>query len=142
MDESRPRLADLRVGDRLPALAIPVTPTSVMATALATRDYAPVHHDADRARELGSRTVFTSTHAVAGYLERLVLQWAGPRAFLRSLKLRLGVPNYAGDTLTLTGEVTAIDVARGEVAIAAKGTNAQGEHVTAQLVVALQEAGR
>ena len=140
MNERSVRLADVRVGQELPTLSIPFTVTSVMAAAIATRDYQPVHHDVERARALGSETVFTSTHTASGYLERLVLAWAGPGAFLRRLKLRLGVPNYAGDTLHLRGRVTAVDVASGCVSVEAVGTNSRGEHVTAELVAVLKES--
>lgn len=132
----------VREGQQLPSLRIPITTTLVMAAAIATRDYQPVHHDLDRARALGSETVFTSTHTVAAWLERLVLQWAGPGAFLRSLKLRLGVPNYAGDELLLQGAVSAVDAATGRVTVTATGTNSRGEHVKATLVVQLKEIAR
>lgn len=139
MNERSVCLADVRVGEELPALNIPFTVTSVMAAAIATRDYQPVHHDVERARELGSETVFTSTHTATGYLERLVLAWAGPNAFLRSLKLRLGVPNYAGDTLHLSGRVTALDIPSRCVSIEAVGINSRGEHVRAELVAVLKD---
>ena len=129
------RFSDLQINQALPAIRVPVTVTSVMATALATRDYQPVHHDLERARSLGGTTVFTNTHTAAGYLERLVMQWAGPNAFLKRLKLRLGVPNYAGDELVLTGTVTATEAATRRVTVAAKGSNSLGDHVTAELVV-------
>jgi acyl dehydratase len=142
MSEAGLRFSDIRPGQELPGLRIALTPTLVMAAALATRDYQPVHHDADRARALGSETVFTSTHTATAYLERLVLQWAGPGAFLRSLKLRLGVPNYAGDELQLAGRVAAVDAERRQVTVVAVGTNSRGEHVTAQVVVQIQETPR
>lgn len=134
------KFSELREGQTLPALHVPVTVTSVMAGAIATRDYQPVHHDLERARALGSESVFHSTHTTAAYLERLVLQWAGPNAFLKSLKLRLGVPCYAGDELVLTGRISALDAATQRVTVAASGSNARGEHVSAQLVVELKEA--
>ena len=133
------RFADVKQGQVLPAIRVPITVTSAMATALATRDYQPVHHDLERARALGSQTVFTNTHTTAGYLERLVMQWAGPNAFLKSLKLRLGVPSYAGDELVLGGTVVAIDAASARVTIKASGSNSLGEHVSAELVVTWPE---
>ncbi len=133
------RFADVKQGQVLPAIRVPITITSAMATALATRDYQPVHHDLERARALGSQTVFTNTHTTAGYLERLVMQWAGPNAFLKSLKLRLGVPSYAGDELVLGGTVVAIDAASARVTIKASGSNSLGEHVSAELVVTWPE---
>jgi acyl dehydratase len=142
MSDSATRFSSIQVGQELPGLRVPITVTSVAAAAIATRDFQPVHHDLARARALGSETVFTSTHTTAGYLERLVLQWAGPTAFLKSLKLRLGVPNYAGDELVLAGQVTAIDAAARQVSIAAVGRNSRGDHVTASLVVEIKESPR
>lgn len=136
------RFADVKQGQVLPAIRVPITITSAMATALATRDYQPVHHDLERARALGSQTVFTNTHTTAGYLERLVMQWAGPNAFLKSLKLRLGVPSYAGDELVLGGTVVATDAANARVTIKASGSNSLGEHVSAELVVTWPEQAK
>lgn len=137
--QSTLRFADVRLGQELPSFEVSVTVTSVMATALATRDYQPVHHDLGKVKSLGNETVFTNTHTTAAYLEKLVMQWAGPNAFLKSLKLRLGVPNYAGDKMLLKGKVSALDVATKCVTIAAVGSNSRGDHVTADLVVELRE---
>ena len=136
------RFSDAHVNQVLPAIRVPISVTSAMATALATRDYQPVHHDLERARALGSQTVFTNTHTTAGYLERLVMQWAGPNAFLKSLKLKLGVPNYAGDELVLGGTVVATDAATGRVTVKASGSNSLGEHVSAELVVSWPEQAK
>ncbi len=132
-------ISDVRAGQELPSFKVPVTITSVMATALATRDYQPVHHDLEKVKSLGNETVFTNTHTTAAYLEKLVMQWAGPDAFLKSLKLRLGVPNYAGDELTLKGKVTSLDPLTQRVTIAIVGSNSRGDHVIAELVVELRE---
>ncbi len=142
MSEPATRFSSIAVGQQLPGLRVPITATLVAAAAIATRDYQPVHHDLERARTLGSETVFTSTHTAAGYLERLVLQWAGPTAFLKSLKLRLGVPNYAGDELVLGGQVTAVDAATRRVSVSAVGRNSRGDHVTASVVVEIKESPR
>lgn len=139
MNDWPPRLATLTVGDALPPVAIEFPLTRIVAGAIATRDYQPVHHDIELARRNQSETVFANTHTTAGCLERLVLSWAGPDAFLRRLALRLGVPNYAGDTLHLTGTISAIDHATRRVTIAAVGKNRIGDHVTAELVVQLPE---
>ena len=137
--QSTLRFADVRLDQELPSFEVPVTVTSVMATALATRDYQPVHHDVEKVKSLGNETVFTNTHTTAGHLEKLVMQWAGPDAFLKSLKLRLGVPNYAGDKMILKGKVIALDPATKRVTVAAVGSNSRGDHVTADLVVELRE---
>lgn len=139
MNKADIKIVDISIGHELPSIRVPVTITSVMATAVATRDYQPVHHDLMLAQSNGSETVFTNTHTAAGYLERLIMQWAGPNAFLKRLKFRMGGPNYAGDELVLKGTVTACDPNSRCVTVAAVGTNARGDHVTGELVVQLAE---
>jgi hypothetical protein len=116
------------VGDQLPPLVISVTTALVVAGAIATRDFQDVHHDRPRAIELGSPDVFMNIHTTTGLVSRFLTDWAGPEARLESIQIQLGVPNYPGDEMTLTGEVTAIDGATVEVMLA--GRNERGDHVT------------
>ena len=116
------------VGERLPELQIPITRTLIVATAIASRDYQDVHHDPELARERGSKDVFMNILTSNGLVGRFVTDWAGPNARLRKVAIRLGAPNYPGDTMTMTGEVTAVD---GElVTVAVRGANSLGDHVT------------
>lgn len=48
------------VGDVLPELTIEATPTFVVSTALATRDFQDVHHDRDLAQQRGSKDIFVN----------------------------------------------------------------------------------
>ena len=68
-----------------------------------------------------------------GYVQRFVNDWAAPRGQIRGVELRLGVPNYAGDTLRLTGLVSGKHAQGhgGIVELAVTGTNSLGSHVTA-----------
>lgn len=50
--------ADITVGAVLLELAIPLTSTLIVSTAIASRDYPDVHHDPDLAVERGSKDVF------------------------------------------------------------------------------------
>jgi uncharacterized OB-fold protein len=93
----------------LPVQVIDVTPTFVIASALATRDFQDVHHDRDRAVAGGAKDIFLNILTTTGLVQRYVAAWAGPDAVFRSVSVRLGVPCHAGDTLTLTGEVAAAD---------------------------------
>lgn len=112
----------------LPILTIEVTPTLVIAGALATRDFQDVHHDRDRAVARGSKDIFLNILTTTGLVQRYVLDWA-PDAMLTGISLKLGVPCYANDTLTFTGTVTSVD---GEVmTVEVVGTNSLGAHVTA-----------
>jgi uncharacterized OB-fold protein len=115
--------------DTLPPLVIDVTPTFVISSALATRDFQDVHHDRDRAVAGGAKDIFMNILTTTGLVQRYVAAWAGPDAVFRAISIRLGVPCHAGDTLTLTGRVTAEDGAGREVTVV--GRCGLGDHVTA-----------
>ena len=127
--------ADVRVGEALPELVIPLTRTLIVATAIASRDYQDVHHDPALAVERGSKDVFMNILTTNGLVDRFVTSWAGPAAVVTRIRIRLGAPNYPGDTMTLTGEVRGVDGDRVEVAV--RGENSLGAHVTGAVAVRL-----
>jgi acyl dehydratase len=127
--------AHVNVGDMIDPLPVPLTRSFIVATAIASRDYQDVHHDPGLAQEKGSQDIFMNILTTNGLIGRYVTDWAGPDAVIRSVKIRLGVPNYPGDTMTLTGTVTA--KADGVVEIAVVGANGLGNHVTGTVSVAL-----
>ena len=118
----------LAPGTCLPQLVIDVTPTFIISTALATRDFQDVHHDRDQAVRRGSKDIFLNILTTTGLVQRLVTDWAGATAVVRSIDIRLGSPCYAYDTLTLTGRVT--EVAGTECVIDVVGRCSLGNHVT------------
>ncbi len=124
------------VGDTLPALTIEGTPTFIVASALATRDFEDVHHDRDRAQQRGSQDMFVNILTDTGLVQRYVTDWAGQKAVVRSISLRLGVPWYAYDTLTLTGTVDAVDD-DGLVTLSVTGTDSLGKHITATVTLVM-----
>ncbi|MBF6144493.1 acyl dehydratase [Nocardia sp. 852002-20019_SCH5090214] len=128
----------VQVGTTLPELVIHADPTFVVSTALATRDFQDVHHDRDKAVERGSKDIFVNILTDTGLVQRFVTDWAGPGAVVKSIALRLGVPLYAGDTLTLNGTVAAVDGA--DITIDVVGKDSLGDHITAKAVISLQEA--
>jgi len=109
--------------DWLPVLVLPVTPTVVISTALATQDFYIAHHDRDAAIALGSKDIFLNILTTTGLVQRYVSSWA-PDAVVRGVSIRLGVPCYAGDTLTFTGR------AHGD-SVSVVGACSLGNHVTA-----------
>jgi hypothetical protein len=130
-----PTVSDVRVGTTLPELKIYGDPTFIVSTAIATRDYQDVHHDRDLAQAKGSKDIFVNILTDTGLVGRYVTDWAGPNAFVKSIKLRLGVPWYAYDTITFTGEVTEID---GDlVTLKVVGSNSLGNHVIATSTLTL-----
>ncbi|MEU7020713.1 acyl dehydratase [Streptomyces sp. NPDC046203] len=125
--------ARVRPGDTLAPLVVPVTRTLVVAGAIAARDYQDVHHDAERAREKGSPDIFMNILTTNGLVGRYITDRFGPRAVLRAVSIRLGAPNYPGDTMTLTGTVTEVDGATVRVRVV--GANGLGHHVTGTVTV-------
>jgi uncharacterized protein len=122
--EPSPKTAE----DMLPDRVIDVTPTFVIASALATRDFTDLHHDRDRAAEQGAKDIFVNILTTTGLVQRYVCDWAGPDAVVRAISIRLGAPCHAGDTLILTGQVSASDGP--ELVVAVTGRCRLGDHVT------------
>ncbi len=102
---------DVVEGDRLPDLVHDVTVTDVVLGAVAARDWRPMHHDPAFARERnGVANVFLDTPTQQAWLERFLTDWTGPTGRLGRLDLRMGRPVVAGDTMTISGEVSAAKV--------------------------------
>jgi acyl dehydratase len=122
----------IEVGDELPTMVLEMTATRIVAGALATRDFMPVHHDRDYANTQGAPDIFMNILSDTGYCSRFLTDWAGPEAMVKRLAIRLGVPVFRGSTLTYTGAVTAKSDAGGEgiVEVELKATNDLGDHVT------------
>jgi hypothetical protein len=87
-----------------------------------------VHHDPGFAERSGATDIFLNILATTGLVERYVTDWAGPDALVRAIAIRLGVPCYAGDTLTFSG--AADETADGGRLVAVTGTCSLGDHVT------------
>jgi len=122
-------------GDVLPSLEIPITRTLIVVGALASRDYQDVHHDAESARRKGSPDIFMNILTTNGLVGRYITDHFGPTAVLRKVAIRLGAPNYPGDTMVLTGRVEEVDGDTATVRVV--GDNAIGHHVTGTVTVAV-----
>ena len=131
-------LADISVGDKLKSLDIDITTGLVVAGALATRDFEPVHHNKAAAVATGLPDVFMNILTSQGLMTRFATDWSGPEAVVKSLDLRLGAPNVPGMVMTMTGEVTAVDADSGLVDIAVVGeNNIWGMHMQGSVQLAL-----
>ncbi len=128
---------NVSVGEELPELAVQITVELIASGAIATRDYFPGHHDRDKAQELGSPHVFMNILTTSGLVQRYIEDWVGPAARFKDLKIKLGAPNYPGDTMLFSGEVCQTDSENQCVDISFKGKNSMGSHVTGQATVVL-----
>lgn len=128
---------EVQVGTQLPELAVDVTTTLVVAGALASHDFTPVHHDKAAAQATGMQDVFMNILTTNGLVGRYVTDWAGPGAIVKNVSIKLGGPNLPGDTMKMSGKVTAKDDKTGLVDVAVVGANSWGDHVTGTVKIAL-----
>lgn len=134
------RYNQIKLGDKLPELLVELTPTVIVATAIASRDYQDVHHDYHMARKRGVPDIFMNILSTNGFVGRFITDWAGPEAILKKVGIKLGAPNFAGDSMKMTGTVTAKHDAEKVVEVEVVGKNSYGNHVTGTVRVALPEA--
>lgn len=130
---------EAHVGDELPELAIEMTATRIVAGAIATRDFMPVHHDPVYARTQGAPDIFMNILSTNAYCGRYLSEWAGPESLVRRLDIRLGVPVFPGSTLRFSGRVTAVESIADErhVHVELRAATDLGDHATGTAVVAL-----
>lgn len=129
------------VGDEITPMDVPVTTTLIVAGAIASRDYMPVHHDRDFATGQGSPDIFLNILTTNGLCVKFLHDWAGPEAMVKKLSIRLGVPAFPNDPLHFTGSVTGKSVSGNEglVEVTVKGSNKLGDHVSGTAVISLLE---
>ncbi|MFF7203881.1 MULTISPECIES: MaoC/PaaZ C-terminal domain-containing protein [unclassified Streptomyces] len=129
----------MKAGDELPPLEIEITRTLIVAGAVASRDYQDVHHDAELAKERGSPDIFMNILTTNGLVGRYITDRLGGRAVLRKVAIRLGAPNYPGDTMVLRGTIASVTGDTAEVRVV--GANGIGTHVTGTVTVTLPPEG-
>jgi acyl dehydratase len=131
---------DIQAGDEVTPLEIPVTTTVIVAGAIASRDFMPVHHDRDYANKQGSPNLFMNILTTNGLCVRFLTDWAGPEAMVKNLSIRLGVPSFPDDPLHFTGSVTGkTKGSDGEnfVEVTINGSSSLGDHVSGTAILSL-----
>jgi len=135
----RERRPDPEVLEELPPFDLAVTSTMVVAGAIASRDFMPVHHDRDYAQSQGAPDIFMNILTTNGYVSRFVTDWAGPEARLRSIAIRLGAPAVPAKLLRFRGQVIG-DRAEGDervLEVMVQAANDLGNHATGTVVLTL-----
>jgi acyl dehydratase len=131
-------MSTVAVGDELTPLEVPLTPSVIVAGAIASRDFMPVHHDKAFANAQGAPDIFMNILTTNGYVARFVTDWAGPDAMLKRIAIRLGVPALPGHTLRFTGHVSSVtDDDERVVVVDVRGATDIGDHVTGQVTLTL-----
>jgi acyl dehydratase len=96
---------DVEEGQELPTVTKDITCTTVIAGAIASRDFTPVHHDRDFAQKAGLKDFFLNNATICGFSGKYLTDWTGPEGELREMSFRIGTPCFPGDTMTMTGKV-------------------------------------
>lgn len=96
---------DVQEGGSLPSITYELSLLRLVAFVRATGVYDYVHFDRDYAQAVGTRDVFIATPHVAGLFGRLLTDWSGPGADIRSLAFSMTAQSCTNDILTITGKV-------------------------------------
>jgi acyl dehydratase len=115
-------------GEKLPVLERKCTAVDLVAYGAATWDWHRLHYDADYARSRKLPGVIVDGQMLGALLARAALDWAGPRAFIAKMSLRMKSMAFAGDTLRAEGSVS--EVRRNIVVVDQKLMN--GDRVAAE----------
>ena len=139
IDGSSLTSSNIAVGDEVAPLDVEVTTTAIVAGALATHDWMPMHHDRDFAQSQGAPDVFMNIFSTNAYIARFITDWAGPEALLKSINVRLGVQAVPGQVLQFRGEVLSKADVDGEclVEVAVRASNDIGDHATGSATLTL-----
>ena len=134
------RISAIVEGAELPAISIPITLQRLVMEAGANRDFSLIHHDTKVAQATGAPDAFANTFFLMGMFERLMRQWAGPRARIRKIgPLRMMVFNAVGDTVHFKGVVEAVDQSAGTITLDMWVESDRGKTVTAKAVLEVED---
>lgn len=96
----------IKLGEALPLFEKRFTAVDLVAYGAATWDWHRLHYDVDFARSKQLPTVLIDGQVFGAVFARVLQDWAGPRAFITRLSLRMKSMAFAGDVLVAAGEVT------------------------------------
>jgi acyl dehydratase len=123
------RWDDVVVATDLPEVVDEISYQRVVMSSATTWDYVPWHFDPEYARRHGHPTIFVNTMHLAGFVDRVATQWAGPESRVVRRKIALSGSIYAGDVMVGRGRVVdkRRDVARALVMLEIGVYNQRGE---------------
>ena len=119
----------VRVGEEIPALSRTVTQEQINAYAEASGDFNPIHVDEEFARSVGLPGAIAHGLLEMGILAEVVSRWAGGSSRLLGLQCRFSKPLQAGDAITCTGKVVAVDDAGGVASLEVDAVSDRVERV-------------
>jgi acyl dehydratase len=127
------RWDEIAVPSTLPETVDEISYERVVMNSATTWDYIPWHFDPEYARNNGHPTIFVNTMHLAGFIDRIATEWAGPHSRVVRRKVTLQGSIYAGDSMVGRGRVidkrcdTSGDAARYLVDLEIAVCNQRGE---------------
>jgi acyl dehydratase len=121
-------LADVAVGDEVPAVDFPLSIYRLVVAAGGNRDFNSIHHNSSYAKASGAPDMYASTFILMGAWERVVRDYIGDGGTIRSItNFRMRKFNVVGSTMTVRGRVTDV---RDDGTVVLQITGRVGEDVT------------
>lgn len=122
------RSGEVRVGDRLPPLALWLSYQRIVMGVAADRMYSPIHHNRDQARANGLADIIFNTRGYEMLFELTLRQWMGLDGRIRKLgPFRMGASSHPGDVVSCNATVVETSRDGGRVKLEIAVTNARGE---------------
>jgi hypothetical protein len=139
IDRTSLKASDIKVGDAIKPMDIKLTHTIVTATAIASMDFMPVHHDKDYALSQFAPDAFLNILSSNGFVSKFLTDWAGPETWVKKINVKLGVPAVPHQVLRFSGEVLAKNIVGDEcvIDVSVKASNDIGDHVTGTATITL-----
>ncbi|OBI84636.1 MaoC/PaaZ C-terminal domain-containing protein [Mycobacterium sp. E740] len=97
----------IAVPTELPEVLDPIDYERVVMNSGATWDYFAAHYDPEYAARHGHPAIFVNTMHIAGFVDRIATNWAGPYSRVVRRKITLLGSVYAGDSMVGRGRVVA-----------------------------------
>jgi acyl dehydratase len=103
-------ISTVLAGDKTHEIELPLTLQRLVMEAGANRDFSLIHHDKEVAKNTGAPDAYANTFFLMGMFERLLREFIGPAGQIQKLgPMRMTAFNVVGDTIKVSGSVTAVD---------------------------------
>lgn len=111
----RPSLTpdQIQIGQNLPDCAQTYTEADLVAYGAATWDWHRLHYDQAYAQSKKLPGLLIDGQVFGAVFAREAMRWAGPKAFIQSMSLKMKSMAFARDHLVAKGGVSAIDETSG-----------------------------
>lgn len=108
MSPRRPDAIALEIGALIPPLERVLTQMRLVAYGAATWDWHRLHYEPEYAAARNIPGPIVDGQMFGALLAEALIDWLGPRAFIRRMSFRLRAMVFAGETVRCEGEVASI----------------------------------